>query len=321
MEATKSSGTARSSTSSSSPWPSQRRRSSSNAKDGCGRPADESSSSTWNGSTSPAARKENATTRFRSRRQSTWFRSAGGCSSSRKTRNMARSSSSSDRSVRRPDCSRGSRRRKSTAGSGRKGRFGPRTARRIGIRVANGRLSVEAVAVAGLAAPVPFAGGGSRPPPCPRSPWSPRPPLHPPGEEEGAEEGQSQDEQPPRLGRCVPLVRDSEEEEDQNPKDDVPDDPPLREVEEPTHRHCPLHPGAKKPPVSVASVRLSQRYIARGRVGRDDCSCPPSTSTNASGTCSWRRIVRRTGRTTCRPETSIAAANTPSSWPSARFRR
>src|SRR6059036_51986 len=154
-----------------------------------------------------------------------------------------------------------------------------------------------------------------------RFPSCPLPSLHPPRVEEGADEGQSQDKQTTRLGRCVPLVKDSEEEEDQNPKDDVPDDPPLREVEEPTHRHCPLQPGAKKPPVSVASVRLSQRYIARGRVGRDDCSCPPSTSTNASGTCSWRRIVRRTGRTTCRPETSIAAANTPSSWPSARFRR
>src|SRR2546422_11209723 len=106
----------------------------------------------------PAARKGNATTRFRSRRRSTWSRSGGGGSSSPRTRNTARSSSNSGRSVRRPDCSRGSRRRKSTAGSGRKGRFGPRTAKRIGNRVANGRPSAGAVAAAGLAAPVPLAG-------------------------------------------------------------------------------------------------------------------------------------------------------------------
>src|SRR5207247_5896237 len=102
---------------------------------------------------------------------------------------------------------------------------------------------------------------------------------------------------------------------------DVADHPSLREVEKPTHRHAPLNPWAKKPSVLVAAVPLSQRYIARGRVGRNDPSCPPSTSTNASGTCSWRRIAKRTGTTTCRPETSIAAASTPSSWRSARFRR
>src|SRR5438094_5020651 len=68
------------------------------------------------------------------------------------------------------------------------------------------------------------------------------------------------------LGRWISGVEDAKEQEDQGPGDDVPHDPAFREIEDAPHRPRPLHREAKKPSVSVARLRPSQRYIARGGV-------------------------------------------------------